>query len=211
MQVKRCIALGPLAAAAAWIVIAASWLVNRDWFVFTEHAFSDLGGPDARSPWLYNLGLIAVGLAIVAYGACQTLLYRGRPGVLGAGYMALAGVFLALIGVFPSGTRPHTFVSTWFFIQIDLALILLAWATARLGGKLSKPALALALAAWPLAGLVEALVGWPSAAVLEAYGILVIDAVVAALTLDQVKLARQGKLPETIDAPQSPTGNHIEK
>jgi len=29
-----------------------------------------------------------------------------------------------LIGIFPSGTRPHTFVSTWFFIQGDLAIII---------------------------------------------------------------------------------------
>ena len=139
-------------------------------------------------PWLYNLGLIAVGLMVVAYGACQALLHDSKAGVLGGGYMALAGVFLALIGVFPSGTRPHTFVSTWFFIQIDLALILLAWATARLGGRLSRPALALAVAAWPIAGIVEALIGWPSAAVLEAYGIIVIDLVVAALALDQLRL-----------------------
>ncbi len=185
---RPCILLGPLAAAAAWLVIGASWLVNADWFVFTRDAFSDLGGPGARMPWLYNLGLIAVGLMVVAYGACQALLHDSKAGVLGGGYMALAGVFLALIGVFPSGTRPHTFVSTWFFIQIDLALILLAWATARLGGRLSRPALALAVAAWPVAGIVEALIGWPSAAVLEAYGIIVIDLVVAALALDQLRL-----------------------
>ncbi len=188
VPVRPCILLGPLAAAAAWLVIGASWLVNADWFVFTRDAFSDLGGSGARMPWLYNLGLIAVGVMVAVYGACQVLLHESKPGVLGGGYMILAGVFLALIGVFPSGTRPHTFVSTWFFIQIDLALILLAWATARLGGSLSRIALLLALAAWPIAGIVEAVIGWPSAATLEAYGIIVIDLAILALTLDNLKL-----------------------
>ena len=190
MRRLACILLGPLAAALAWLVIGSSWAVNSDWFVFTEHAFSDLGGPGARAPWLYNYGLIAVGLLVAAYGVCQAYACNSKAGVLGGGYMALAGVFLALIGVFPSGTRPHTFVSTWFFVQIDLALILMAYAAAKAGGRYSRMALPLAVAAWPLALLVEAVVGWPSAAVLEAYGIIVIDIVVAAIALDQARLSR---------------------
>jgi Predicted membrane protein len=37
----------------------------------------------------------------------------------------VAGLFLALIGIYHAGTRPHVFVSTWFFVQMDTALI--AW------------------------------------------------------------------------------------
>ncbi len=192
MSRLACILLGPLAAVLAWLVIGASWAVNSDWFVFTEHAFSDLGGPGARYPWLYNYGLITVGLVVAFYGVCQTVTCNSRAGVLGGGYMSLAGIFLSLIGVFPAGTRPHTFVSTWFFIQIDLALILMAYAAARAGGRYSGKVLPLAIAAWPLALIVEAVIGWPSAAVLEAYGIIVIDVVVAAITLDQAKLAHKG-------------------
>ncbi len=178
---RLCLA-GPLAVVAAWVVIGAAWALNSDWFAFTRHAFSDLGGPRSCCPGLYNYGLMAVGVLVAAYGACVAALAATRPGIVGGGYMALAGVFLALIGVFPTGTRPHVFVSTWFFVQADLALTL-ASVDAVLGGyRLGKPALALSLAAFPVAGLVEAAVGWPSAAVLEAYGIIVIDAVVLALT-----------------------------
>lgn len=193
---KVCVLLGPFAAVSAWIVIGVAWLVNSEWFVFTRDAFSDLGGPSARAPWIYNYGLIAVGALVSVYGLCQFRLYSSRAGVTGASYMVMAGVFLALIGVFPAGTRPHTFVSTWFFVQIDIALILLALATVRAGGKLSVPALAFSVAAWPLALAVEALVGWPSAAVLETYGILIIDIVVAFITLDQLSLLKSGFLPE---------------
>lgn len=178
---RLCLA-GPLAVAAAWVVIGAAWALNRDWFVFTRHAFSDLGGPRSCCPDLYNYGLITVGMLVVAYGACIAALAATRPGVVGGGYMALAGVFLALIGVFPAGTRHHVFVSTWFFVQADLALILASVDSVLGGYRLGKPALALSLAAFPVAGLVEAVAGWPSAAVLEAYGIVVIDAVVLALT-----------------------------
>ena len=166
----------------AWIVIGAAWLLNRDWFTYTRDAFSDLGGKGSCCPQLYNTGLIIVGLLLIAYGACATLLSRNKLETLGAGYIALAGVFLALIGVFPTGTRPHTFVSTWFFIQADLALTLLLTGQRRQGCRTpyNTTALLATLLAFPAAGLVEAIWGWPSAAVLETYGILVID--YAALT-----------------------------
>ncbi len=184
---------GLAAAVLAWVVIGASWALNSDWFVFTEHAFSDLGGPGARAPWLYNYGLITVGLVVVAFSACPYRLARDKMEVYGSALLAVAGVFLALIGVYPSGTRPHTFVSSWFFVQMDAAL--LALSLGAYSASRSRPALASALAAalaFPLAGAVEALAGWPSAAVLEAYGILVIDFCVAMLTLEYLAAGRRG-------------------
>lgn len=35
----------------------------------------------------------------------------------GGAYISISAIFLALIGVFHGGTRPHVFVSTYFFIQ----------------------------------------------------------------------------------------------
>lgn len=172
---------GVVAAVVAWIVIGLSWLLNP-WFVFTRDAFSDFGGPRSCCPGLYNYGLIGVGLLIILWSAC---IYRFAPSkaeVLGAGYMGLAGVFLALIGVFPSGTRPHVFVSSWFFVQADLAFIALGAGMARRRARFGLVLLLLSLLAFPVAGAIGVLVGWPSAATIEAYGVAVIDVGVLLLT-----------------------------
>ena len=191
MASRRLCLAGLAAAVLAWAVIGASWAVNRDWFVFTEHAFSDLGGPGARAPWLYNYGLITVGAVVVAFSLCPYRLARDKLEVYGSALLAVAGVFLALIGVYPSGTRPHTFVSAWFFVQMDAALLALSLGAYRASRSRLAVASAVAAAlAFPLAGLVEAAVGWPSAAVLEAYGVLVIDFCVAALTLEYLGATR---------------------
>ena len=43
--------IGLVAAVLAWIVILLS-IHHNPWFVFTKHAFSDLGGPGAEKPWI---------------------------------------------------------------------------------------------------------------------------------------------------------------
>ncbi len=182
--------LGVIAAAAAWLVIGASWALNRDWFIFTEHAFSDFGGQGARYPWLYNYGLIAVGSLIVLFTACPYRLAGHRLEAFGSGLLFTAGLFLALIGAFPAGTRPHVFVSTWFFIQMDMALIALslgAYKATR--DPLTRLAAVVSAAAFPVYILLEILVGWPSAAVSETYGIIIIDTAVILLTLNYIKRA----------------------
>ncbi|MEB3825165.1 MAG: DUF998 domain-containing protein [Desulfurococcales archaeon] len=164
---------GVTAILAAWITIFLSWKLNP-WFNVFEDAYSDLGGPAAYHREVYNYGLILTGLLVFLWGAYIAIVSRGRFGVIGGSYMALAGVFLALIGVYPSGTRPHTFVSTWFFIQADLALIAIGM---ELRGFLAgRLIVALSVLAFPLALLVEATLGWPSTAILETYGIVIIDA-----------------------------------
>ena len=193
---RRLLWAGPVGVVAAWIVIGVAWLLNGDWFVFTRDAFSDLGGPGACCPRVYNTGLILVGVIVAAFGAGLVLAGRSKLEVVGGAYFALAGVFLALIGIYPSGTRPHTFVSTWFFVQADLGLLLASLGLYRAWGcRLGLWGLVLSALAFPVAGLVEAVVGWPSAAVLEAYGILVIDAVVLALFTGYRRVLAEGAGP----------------
>lgn len=183
--VKAACVMGPVAVASAWAVIGASWYVNRGWFSFLEHAFSDLGGDGAKSPWLYNYGLVAVGLMAALFSACPYHLSSNRLEAFGAGLLFTAGVFLSLIGVFPAGTEPHEFVSTWFFVQADMALAALSIAAYSVSR--ARRALAAATAsilAFPVYGLVEALAGWPSVASSEAYGIVIIDLVVLILFLE---------------------------
>jgi hypothetical membrane protein len=177
------------AAVIAWLVIGVSWYLNSSWFNFWEHAFSDLGVPGrANYYWVYNYGLMLTGLLVVGYGLYIYMWSGHKLEVLGSAFMMMAGVFLALIGVFPGGTRPHVFVSTWFFVQMNLALLPLTYAAWRYRGfKWGLPCFLSAVAAFPLYIAVDLLYGWPSVAAGEAYGILVIDAIVVALTLCQCR------------------------
>lgn len=178
----------PLAVILAWIIIGLSWYLNGEWFVFTENAYSDFGGSMSCCPQLYNYGLIIVGIILSLYGLSITGLASNKIEVAGGSYIVMAGIFLALIGIFPSGTRPHTFVSTWFFIQADVALIITElglWR--RLHTPASFAGLAASIAAFPVAIIVGVVFGWPSAAVIETYGIIVIDIVSLLVYLDYVE------------------------
>ncbi len=169
---KIILAMGTLTPILAWIVIIISWYKNP-WFNVFRDAYSDLGGPKASDAWIYNYGLISVGILLLIYGVLITWKTCRKLGVTGGAYLALAGIFLSLIGLFHSGTRPHTFVSTWFFIQADIAIILLA--TNYRASLLGKTLLIVSLLAFPIAILVGATIGWPSTAILETYGIIIID------------------------------------
>lgn len=173
---------GLAAAALAWAVILASIALNP-WFVFTRNAFSDLGGPRANYPWVYNYGLIGVAALTFLFSAYLLSASRNKVEAVGASYVSVAAVFLALIGVFHEGTYPHVFVSLWFFVQFDLAVI--AWSVgAVMAGDKAGPFLLLLGAAAPIPA---ALLRWPSAATLEAYGIAVIDAFAIVATLRRLQ------------------------
>ena len=132
-----------------------------------------------------------MGFLLVLYGVSLWVLGGNKFEVGGSAYMVLAGVFLALIGVYPGGTRPHVFVSSWFFVQADMALILVtlgAWI--RLRSRLSYAGFWASLAAFPVAFLLDMIFPWPSAAVLETYGILVIDIVALLVYIDYRRVVR---------------------
>jgi len=184
------LALSLSAVILAWIIIGASWYLNSSWFVFTRNAFSDLGGPRSCCPQLYNYGLMAVGALIVAAGIAMGRASQSLLEAWGSAYLALAGVFLGLIGYYYEGTRPHVFVSTWFFIQMDVALALLSAGLARRGSSLARLSLIVALEAFPVAALIGVLVGWPSAATLEAYGVVLIDFMVLVVSYEYYRQYR---------------------
>jgi hypothetical membrane protein len=192
------LALTLSAVLGAWSIIGASWALNRSWFVFTRDAFSDFGGSRSCCPGLYNYGLMGIGILVVALGYCMALAARGKLEVAGAAYAGLAGVFLGFIGYYHEGTRPHVFVSTWFFVQMDVALAMLSVGLSRRGCWLARPALYASMEAFPVAGLVGVLAGWPSAAVLETYGILIIDFTIILVALCYRRLAAEELPPDAV-------------
>ena len=162
---------GIIAVILAWVVIAVSISVNP-WFVFIKNAFSDLGGPYATDPWIYNYGLIITSVFVDLYSINLLLTSRNKVESFASAFVFVAGLFLALIGIYHAGTRPHVFVSTWFFVQMDMALI--AWGIGSLmGGDRGLGLFSLLLGV--LAPIPASLIPWPSAATEEAYGIVIID------------------------------------
>ncbi|MFP3210739.1 MAG: DUF998 domain-containing protein [Thermocladium sp.] len=161
---------GIIAAIVAWAVILISIWINP-WFIFTRNAFSDLGGPSARYPWIYNYGLILTAALVLIFSIHLIQYSRNKLETVGASFISIAALFLAMIGVFHEGTYPHVFVSTWFFAQFDLAIITWGLGSAMSGNKEGWIELLMGLAS-PIPAI---LIKWPSAATLEAYGIAIID------------------------------------
>ncbi|WP_168367229.1 DUF998 domain-containing protein [Acidianus brierleyi] len=161
---------GIIAAILAWLVIFLSIFINP-WFVFTRNAFSDLGGPIAKDPWLYNYGLIIVAIFTFLYGIYLVIVNEGKVEIVGSSFVMVAAIFLSLIGIYHEGTYPHVFVSTWFFIQFDIAIL-----TYGIGllMKIKKLGISMILL-FIIATLVAIVVPWPSAATIEAWGISAID------------------------------------
>lgn len=168
-----------VSAASGWVFILAS-IQRNPWFVFTEHAFSDLGGSMATDAWLFSGGMMLTGLMIVAYGRYLVKVAFNKSTTVGAAFLMITGVFLALIGVFPSGSQHHYFVSVWFFAQADLSI--LAWGAGLHGGKqdrLGKLFIGMGI----LGPVLSYVVPWPSVAVVEAFGILIMNVWVALVYL----------------------------
>jgi len=162
---------GVIAAVLAWFVIGLAIYYNS-WFVFTRDALSDLGGPNANVPWVYNYGLIITAIFVVLYSVYLILDAKNKMEVVGGAFVAIAGIFLALIGVYYAGTRPHVFVSTWFFVQMDLAMLI--YSLGLLFERLKVYGFLLIVMS-VIGPVVALLVKWPSAATLEVFGIIIID------------------------------------
>lgn len=159
---------GLTASVVFWIFTLISISFNS-WFDFYRDAFSDLGGSRAFYPWIYNTGLVISSIFIEAFSIHMIIVSRDKLGVVAGSYMSVAGIFLSLIAVFPAGTRPHVFVSTWFFIQAFIGALLYGLARVREDKIFSTTIFIIFILA-----VVGALIKWPSAATLEAYEIILL-------------------------------------
>ncbi|WP_297535131.1 DUF998 domain-containing protein, partial [Thermococcus sp.] len=99
-----------------WLFVA--WSISRNpWFSFWRNALSDLGGTNANSPWIYNAGLVVTSFFVLAFAVYLISTALNKAQTVGGAYVSVSAIFLALIGIFHEGTRPHVFVSTYFFVQ----------------------------------------------------------------------------------------------
>lgn len=171
---------GVIAIVLAWIVIGIS-VYRNPWFNMYNHALSDLGGPYADSPWIYNVGLIAVGILVCIYSLYLAYVATNKLYVYSSALMFVAGIFLALIGLFPSGTKPHSFVSLWFFIQTWLSLLVTALSMTKDRRIIYSLMLWIITIIGPLGAV---LIKWPSVAILEVFGVILVDVYVVILTIN---------------------------
>ncbi|NJE02847.1 DUF998 domain-containing protein [Thermococcus sp. MV11] len=150
-----------------WLFVA--WSIGRNpWFSFVDNALSDLGDPSkASSPWIYNYGLMVTAIFVFAFSLYLILAAENKIQTVGGAYISISAIFLALIGIFHGGTRPHVFVSTYFFVQFFLGMLIYGAGTEdkriRYGSAL--------LFAFALLGT---FIDWPSVALIETYEIALI-------------------------------------
>ncbi|WP_206205984.1 DUF998 domain-containing protein [Thermococcus sp. JdF3] len=150
-----------------WLFVA--WSIGRNpWFSFFDNALSDLGDPSkASSPWIYNYGLMVTAIFVLWFSLYLILAAENKIQTVGGAYISISAIFLALIGIFHGGTRPHVFVSTYFFVQFFLGMLIYGAGTK---GRLIRHGSAL-LFAFALLGT---FIDWPSAALIETYEIALI-------------------------------------
>lgn len=170
--------LGVASGLVGWLTILVSIYLNP-WFVFMEHAFSDLGGILSRIPWVFNYGMMFTGVLIMGYGFYLVSQSMNKIATVGSAFTIISGLFLMLIGVYPTGTYPHYFVSVYFFTQTDIAIG--TWGLGLLRGEnrdIGRTLVGLSI----VGPIVAALIDWPSTAVVEAYGILIMNIWVVLMT-----------------------------
>ena len=171
--------MGIVAAVLAWVIILASISLNP-WFSMFNNALSDLGNTHANYYWLYNYGLVLTAALMLLFSFYLLLVSENKVEAMGSSFVTIASIFLALIGIFHEGSYPHTFVSEWFFTQMDLAIV--TWSIGLIVGRRLNygiPLLLLGLIA-PIPAL---FIKWPSTAILETYGIIIIDVWAIAATI----------------------------
>ena len=129
------------------------WAISRNkWFSFFEHALSDLGTAEANAPWIYNCGLMISSIFGMLFAVYLVLTSKTKLQTVGGAYISVATLFLALIGIYPGGTRPHVFVSAYFLFSSFLECSSMVWEVRRDLGTFHYSFLCLQLLEFSLLG-----------------------------------------------------------
>jgi hypothetical membrane protein len=112
----------PFLFGSMWIVAI---MVNGNW-ILGEDTLSELGG-QVSSRWIFNSAAIASGVMGAIFSTALYLRFRSEfLGRAGGAMMALASIFLTLVGVFPIDTgTPHSIASVAFFGLAALSAIMI--------------------------------------------------------------------------------------
>lgn len=131
---------GGLAGIVSGVLFALLWLaaavVNPEWRFGTD-TLSELGGDDAPSRWLFNLGCMVSGVLgiIFSLGLYGKLLHL-RAGRLGGALMAVASAGLIFVGIFSIDTgTAHSAATVFFFSTVATAAIVILYSLITAGGS----------------------------------------------------------------------------
>jgi len=161
MRVSRL--LGVLGATISYPFILVS-IVLSPWFSIYDNALSDLGNTSLNGSvgWVFNAGLMLSGFLIACFALTKFVNRIAVRIVSWALPLAVAGVDLALIGIFPENRGEiHGVVSVIFFTLMILGMLIYSFASRHLASHIiGSIALAFAVtsiviwfAPWPWKGV----------------------------------------------------------
>lgn len=150
--------LGVASALLPYLFILIS-IAESPWFNIYNNALSDLGNyRNAPIAYVYNSGLVVGGVLIILFSCLVCYYNRKRSFYTWAALLGAAGVFLALIGVFPENAGPiHGELSLGFFALIAISLLVYSYLSWPVGSP-GTGALALILG---IASVIVWMAHWP--------------------------------------------------
>ncbi len=99
-------------------------ILNAPWFDFYDNALSDLGVHEG-SALIFNTGIFLSGLIYGFYGLMKLKSAKNMIDKTGRVILLIAGVSLALVGVFPKNIKPfHTIFAWGFFILFPIGAVM---------------------------------------------------------------------------------------
>lgn len=107
---------------AIWAVLYLVAALAYEGYDISENYLSDLGNPKAAGAWAFNAADVLAGLLIVPFALALRGYLSGLSGSLGRIALALAGVALIGVGIFPeeSPYNLHFLGSLAFFLLLIL-------------------------------------------------------------------------------------------
>ncbi len=158
-----------------WLFVFITAHQNK-WFSFYKYALSDLGVKLANWHSLYNLGLVIGGICFFVFSIYLIQKSKNKLQTVGGAYVGISSFFITFIAFFVAGTKPHSFMAIYFFLQFFSGMAVFALGSKDKLIKITMPIVfAVALAIIPL--------HYPSMAIRETYelNLVLLDAILIAV------------------------------
>ena len=123
IPVKLAAICGILSPAIVFITFVIS-IYLHPWFVWEEHALSNLGALGAEKSYAFNLGLIFLGITFFLFTMRADLLVNSKVGLAGARLLPFLAIGPALVALFPMGTDPHVLMCVIPYSLVSIIMIL---------------------------------------------------------------------------------------